>query len=142
MTATTLHLAPLAPTPPTTPTTPRAEPIRPALLAGAPAQPGRQEARRAPAPRHGWIADAACTSEDPGLFDPVNRHVASRATAVCDTCPVRRSCLLDALVEEQDTAYGPWLVRGGMTPKERRDLTRSDRATLVDDLRGSPALDR
>lgn len=87
----------------------------------------------------GWVDDAACDGADPAMFDPVNRHVAARATAVCDACPVRRACLLDALVDEEDTAYGPWLVRGGMTPKERRDLRGPDRARLVEDLRTSLA---
>lgn len=85
----------------------------------------------------GWLDDAACDGADPAIFDPVNRHVAARATAVCAACPVRRACLLDALEDEEGTAYGPWLVRGGMTPKERRDLRGPSRAALVDDLRGS-----
>ena len=84
-----------------------------------------------------WISEAACDGADPALFDPVNRHVAARATAVCAACPVRRACLLDALDDEEDTAYGPWLVRGGMTPKERRDLRGPSRAALVADLRGA-----
>ncbi|WPF81874.1 WhiB family transcriptional regulator [Sanguibacter sp. 4.1] len=86
-----------------------------------------------------WVDDAACDGADPALFDPVNRHVAARATAVCAACPVRRACLLDALEDEEDTAYGPWLVRGGMTPKERRDLRGPSRAALVDELRDSLA---
>jgi len=86
-----------------------------------------------------WVSDAACDGADPALFDPVNRHVAARATAVCAACPVRRACLLDALEDEEDTAYGPWLVRGGMTPKERRDLRGPSRAALVDELRDSLA---
>lgn len=129
MTATTLHLA--QPTLRAVPAVPA-----PTTPAESPAQAGP------PRTAHDWIADATCAGEDPALFDPVNRYAAARATAVCATCPVRRACLLDALVEEQDTAYGPWLVRGGMTPKERRDLGRSDRATLLDDLRDSPALVR
>lgn len=78
-----------------------------------------------------WARDAACDGADPALFDPVNRHVAERATAVCATCPVRRACLLEALTDEGGTAYGPWLVRGGLTPKARRDLTRHERSALV-----------
>ena len=79
----------------------------------------------------GWARDAACDGADPALFDPVNRHVAERTTAVCATCPVRRACLLEALTDEVDSAYGPWLVRGGLTPKARRELTRHERSALV-----------
>lgn len=108
-----------------------------------PGEPGARSAAAAPATLRRlelvWLDDAACDGADPALFDPVNRHVAARATAVCADCPVQRACLLDALVDEQDTAYGPWLVRGGMAPKERRDLRGPARARLVDDLRGSLA---
>jgi hypothetical protein len=97
---------------------------RAASTHAAPARPGRD-----------WARDAACDGADPALFDPVNRHVAARATALCATCPVVRACLLEALLDEQDTAYGPWLVRGGMTAKERGQLLGPARAALVRDLR-------
>jgi WhiB family redox-sensing transcriptional regulator len=89
----------------------------------------------APRPDRSWARAAACDGTDPALFDPVNRHVAERATAVCAACPVRRACLLEALTDESDSAYGPWLVRGGLTPKERRDLSPHERSALVADLR-------
>lgn len=111
-------------------------PSRPTL--GAPTTPARTDRR--------WVGDAACDGADLALFDPVNRHVAARATALCATCPVLRECLLEALEDEDGTAYGPWLVRGGMTPKERRDLVGAARSTLVHDLRDAlapvPALAR
>lgn len=130
---TTLTLARPAPPAPTStaPAGSTTAPDRPVSPAAAPSTLRRLELR--------WLDEAACDGADPAIFDPVNRHVAARATAVCAACPVRRACLLDALEDEEDTAYGPWLVRGGMTPKERRDLRGQARARLVDDLRGSLA---
>lgn len=90
-----------------------------------------------PRPDRSWARDAACDGTDPALFDPVNRHAAERATAVCAACPVRRACLLEALTDESDSAYGPWLVRGGLTPKARRDLSPRERSALVADLRAT-----
>ncbi|MEP7763866.1 WhiB family transcriptional regulator [Sanguibacter sp. 25GB23B1] len=81
-----------------------------------------------------WRDDAICRGLDPELFDAVNRHDGERAKAVCARCPVRRECLLDALTEEATDTFGPWLVRGGMTKTQRRDLPASERRTLVADL--------
>lgn len=106
----------------------------PALIRPATTAPPVPHVAPRPRPDRSWARAAACDGTDPALFDPVNRHVAERATAVCATCPVRRACLLEALTDESDSAYGPWLVRGGLTPKERRELSPHERSALVADL--------
>jgi Transcription factor WhiB len=81
-----------------------------------------------------WILNAGCRGDDPAKYDPVNRNSATRAQAVCLTCPARRECLLEALLDEAETTYGPWLIRGGFTPKDRRELDGEQRADLIQDL--------
>ena len=62
----------------------------------------------------------ACESVDPELFhDPAYRREAKRA---CLACPVRESCLRDAL--ESDERFGVW---GGLDPAERRRVTHGGR---------------
>lgn len=81
-----------------------------------------------------WRDTAACARFNPEDFDPRNPAVAHQAQQVCATCPVRRECLLDALTEEARTKYGPWLIRGGLTPKTRKNLTRAQRTDLIREL--------
>lgn len=88
----------------------------------------------APAVDRTWRDDAACARFDPEDWDPVNAAAARPAQAVCAACPVRRECLLEALTDESRTKYGPWLIRGGFTPKTRRDLTPRQRQDLIRDL--------
>lgn len=88
----------------------------------------------APSVARTWRDEAACARFDPEDFDPKNSHVARQAQAVCATCPVRRECLIEALAEEATTQFGPWLIRGGLTPKTRRDLTPRQRTDLIRDL--------
>lgn len=78
-----------------------------------------------------WVNDAACLGMDPKLWEAANRHIGARAVAVCNTCPVRRACLLDELEHQEQDVRGPWLVRGGMTRKERRELTKTERRALI-----------
>src|SRR5918993_5827771 len=64
-----------------------------------------------------WAKDAACTSQfvDPDWWTAPDRDPdQDTARTVCQSCPVRRSCLAHALVTaEQD---GIW---GGASPDER-----------------------
>jgi Transcription factor WhiB len=72
----------------------------------------------------GWHRLAACASVDAEIFFPRSYSEQSmrRPLAICHACPVRRTCLADALADWQE--YG---VFGGLTPAERRRLTGKDR---------------
>lgn len=97
----------------------------------------------APVDVEAWWHSAACARFDPRSFDPPNVHVARQAKAVCATCPVKRDCLLEALTEENNTKFGPWLIRGGMTPTDRKNLTPRMRTDLIqhltNDLKENPS---
>ena len=68
----------------------------------------------------------ACTA-DPELFFPHSGQNASAAKAVCLECPFRMTCLEIALTTHSDhDDHGVW---GGTTPKERRVLRGSRRAS-------------
>jgi len=112
------------------------------------AAPGRSYAidTVALANRHvSWIWRAKCKNRDPDLFFPedyrfprfacsadgtitrmsdswrqnIREHRIERAKDTCAICPVRNACLQDAIdIGEQ---FG---IRGGLTAKERRELTR------------------
>ena len=66
--------------------------------------------------------DLPCVKRVPtgNAEDPFDTNDPKRARALCAGCPVRRACLDDALAEEGDLGErARWLVRGGLTPKER-----------------------
>ena len=82
-------------------------------------------------PARDWRSRAACRDADPETFFPVaeagpayERQVAE-AKAVCAGCPVRSECLDEAL------ARIPEGVAAGLTPAERRRLTRGRTARRV-----------
>jgi len=65
-----------------------------------------------------WARDAACTKAPPDTL--FVRGAAQRsARELCFTCPVRMSCLAEALESESD--FGVW---GGMTERARRALLK------------------
>ena len=68
-----------------------------------------------------WLEHAACRGMDPDLFHPSRTspsHALVRtAKAVCDTCPVRDTCLQVAL--DDPTHLG---IMGGTTADERRGI--------------------
>ncbi|WP_406336390.1 WhiB family transcriptional regulator [Streptomyces zaomyceticus] len=73
---------------------------------------------------HTWRDQAVCQSTeynpvDPEIFfpDPDETDKITAAKALCNQCPVRRTCL-DAALEGSD-ANG---IRGGLTEEERRPL--------------------
>ena len=73
----------------------------------------------------GWHQDAACRTVDPSVFFlPVGANAAEIAAAkrVCVGCPVRATCLADAI--ERGEQFGIW---GGLTEHERADLPRPRR---------------
>ena len=65
-----------------------------------------------------WESQGACLDRNPELwFEDANSPRARRAEAVCQTCPVRRTCLATALVRAEE--FGIW---GGLPACKRRDL--------------------
>jgi hypothetical protein len=92
------------------------------------ARPVGRPPRQAPANPGGttWRHQAACRiGVDPELFFPVatsgtayDAQVA-KAKAICGRCPVRTSCLEEALLRI------PGGIAGGLTEEERRRLNRA-----------------
>lgn len=65
-----------------------------------------------------WASSALCAQSDPELwFD--EKGAERKAKLVCQSCPVRRECLLLAL--EKREPFGVW---GGKTPEERSAIRR------------------
>jgi WhiB family transcriptional regulator, redox-sensing transcriptional regulator len=69
-----------------------------------------------------WRADAACREIDIDLFFAVDEQSQRDAIAVCETCPVRASCLEHAITAREQ--YGVW---GGVREQDRKRLVRSRR---------------
>lgn len=74
-----------------------------------------------------WIDHALCAQVGTDLFFPEAGSSVIPAKRVCAKCTVRTECLESALAEEEDGGhlYG---VRGGMSPRQRRDLMRASAA--------------
>lgn len=77
-------------------------------------------------PARVWLAFAICRTEgtDPETFFPDNNAAKiARAKAVCETCPVRRECLIDCMAHEAGrSAKSRWGVYAGLTPRQRERL--------------------
>jgi WhiB family transcriptional regulator, redox-sensing transcriptional regulator len=76
----------------------------------------------APVPRPDWRLAAACRQFDTELFFPIGTAGPAAgqialAKAICQTCPVRTTCLDWAM--RHHPQYGIW---GGTTEQERRSL--------------------
>jgi hypothetical protein len=76
-------------------------------------------------PHETWRHRAACIGMDLRLFEPIgdyskplNMYAHPRAKAACDACPVAAECLADA-----DATDDRWMIRGGLTPWQRRPPT-------------------
>ncbi len=70
-----------------------------------------------------WRDRAACTGAPTELFFPGRGENATRAKAICSTCPVKVECLADAARDWDDWGHLGG-IRGGTTPKERRTMDR------------------
>jgi WhiB family redox-sensing transcriptional regulator len=76
-----------------------------------------------------WTERAACAGRDLSTFYLEGRLPkvlkalwTAKAKRVCADCPVRSSCLAEAMrVELQCYRYGIW---GGLTPEERAELAK------------------
>lgn len=78
-----------------------------------------------------WLDEAACRGRDTRLWFPARGDSVTVAVArqICRRCPVRESCLTEALeVEIDGLRYG---VRGGLTAGERSSLARAGRRVGV-----------
>jgi hypothetical protein len=73
------------------------------------------------APLKDWRRSAACQGCDLETFFSDKTGTQERIQAVCRGCPVRPTCLADA-VEYEASCYMRWGVVGGLTTVERRAL--------------------
>jgi hypothetical protein len=77
----------------------------------------------------GWTHrdDLPCTKLVPrgNAGDPFDTNNKRVARALCAGCPVQKACLDEAMeAEGERPAKWRWLVRGGLTPKERAARAR------------------
>jgi WhiB family redox-sensing transcriptional regulator len=79
----------------------------------------------------GWERHAACQPYPLAMFFPVSSDDAGMALDVCETCPVREPCLIDALA---NAGAG---VRGGLTAQQRGWLELRNGVVVA--KHGSPA---
>lgn len=66
-----------------------------------------------------WAKAAACRGYDVEEFFTESKIRVREIKNVCDSCPVRRQCLDEAMRAEDTSRYG---IYGGLTAKERTDL--------------------
>lgn len=95
-------------------------------------------------PAREWLAQALCAmphmAKYRDLFFPTSgeKNKTAAAKQICAACPVRASCLADALAEEggraHDNRHG---IRGGLSPRGRRN--RHDRARKARQQEAEPA---
>lgn len=72
-----------------------------------------------------WHADGLCNQTDPEAFYPEQAgDGGTAAKRVCAACPVRDTCLEDALDREEP--YGVW---GGLSTQQRRRMLAARRRT-------------
>lgn len=73
-----------------------------------------------------WRASAACHGMDVSVFYvPIGERdtpAPEQWRAACGSCVVRNECLTDSLQERE---YVQGAVRGGMLPREQRQLARA-----------------
>lgn len=110
---------PISPPPPKKPRRPPKTLHRPVFLP-APIQVSRA-----------WVDQAACRGTDPRIFDGYGPYP-EQAHRLCDGCPVRDACLLDALAHEGATsATSRDGLRGGRGPQERYLMGARARAAVA-----------
>jgi WhiB family redox-sensing transcriptional regulator len=81
-----------------------------------------------------WTARAACVGVDGDVFFPDKGGTATAAKAICAGCAVRVECLDYAV--RWGIRFGVW---GGMTERERRQLTRSGKPRRLPPPHGTTA---
>jgi WhiB family redox-sensing transcriptional regulator len=75
-----------------------------------------------------WQRHAAWAGMDVEIFFPERGGSSKKARAVCARCEVTEECLAYAL-QDQDSLYNG--IRGGTSPRERRQLLRDSKIRLV-----------
>lgn len=75
-------------------------------------------------------AHGACADRDTAIFFPENEEGEQRAREICAGCPVRTTCLAQALARQEP--YGIW---GGTTGDERRRMHRELKLPTAAQLR-------
>jgi WhiB family redox-sensing transcriptional regulator len=88
-------------------------------------QPGERARGFGREPSRDWRADAACRGLVDAYFDPWDaddKDTRPNATAayICERCPVRRRCLIEAIMHKEP--HGVW---GGLTQRQRKSLVRA-----------------
>lgn len=69
-----------------------------------------------------WRSRAACKDVSFDVFFPEKyRQSPTTARRICAACPVRMSCLEEAMRVEDTWRYG---IYGGLTPTERGELAK------------------
>lgn len=79
-----------------------------------------------------WQQRAVCAQTDPEAFFPENGGSTREAKKVCLSCEVRDDCLEYAL--DNGERFGVW---GGLSERERRKLTRTQRSAGKTALSGA-----
>ena len=89
--------------------------------------------------RPDWHTRAACRGADPDTFHPQRGAGSGRLTrqakAICATCPVRNTCLLDHITRHPTSNELDLGVWGGTTPRARRALRHDPVGLLFVQLR-------
>lgn len=73
-----------------------------------------------------WQDEAVCATADPEIWHPEKGGSTKEAKKICRGCPVRHPCLQYAM--ETGQRFGIW---GGLSERERRLLSRSDRGVIA-----------
>lgn len=84
--------------------------------------------------RRDWRDQALCREADPDEFVPDVCHptLVADLKAICDRCPVKTTCLSEALAEEHGLpAQLRSGVRGGTKPRQRHAMYRRSRKTAA-----------
>ena len=70
-------------------------------------------------------SQALCAQTDPELFFPEKGGSVKLAKQICEACPVKSDCLLEAL--SKGYRDGIW---GGLAPRERAQLARAGNSPI------------
>jgi WhiB family redox-sensing transcriptional regulator len=82
-----------------------------------------------------WLDDANCADRDiDDFFVAAGRVLAPEVRQLCETCPVRKQCVIHTYSRGHEYGYF-----GGFSPSERKRFTLEEALAVCD---GQPAPDR